>query len=88
MLLTWVIAPGVPKAITAPIAADVSNTQALGLVLYTRYVYFFQAAGIILLVAMIGAIVMTLAAQARRQTPDDRRSRSRAGARPRSISSR
>ena len=60
IVLTWVIAPGVPKAITAPIAADVSNTQALGLVLYTRYVYFFQAAGMILLVAMIGAIVLTL----------------------------
>jgi NADH-quinone oxidoreductase subunit J len=56
----WVINPGVPKAITAPIAADVSNTQALGLVLYTRYVYFFEAAGVILLVAMIGAIVLTL----------------------------
>ncbi|HTZ81258.1 MAG TPA: NADH-quinone oxidoreductase subunit J, partial [Stellaceae bacterium] len=37
-----------------------SNTQALGLVLYTRYVYFFEAAGLILLVAMIGAIVLTL----------------------------
>src|ERR1700758_2782922 len=60
ILLAWVIAPGVPKAITAPIAADVSNTQALGLVLYTRYVYFFQAAGVILLVAMIGAIVLAL----------------------------
>jgi NADH-quinone oxidoreductase subunit J len=50
------------KGITAPIpAADqISNTQALGLVLYTRYVYFFQAAGVILLVAMIGAIVLTL----------------------------
>ncbi len=58
----WVIAPGVPKAITAPIpsVSDISNTQALGLVLYTRYVYFFEAAGVILLVAMIGAIVMTL----------------------------
>ena len=58
----WVIAPGLPKAITAPIppAAQVSNTQALGLVLYTRYVYFFEAAGVILLVAMIGAIVLTL----------------------------
>ncbi len=56
----WAINPSVPKAITAPIAADLSNTQALGLVLYTRYVYFFEAAGIILLVAMIGAIVMTL----------------------------
>jgi NADH-quinone oxidoreductase subunit J len=56
----WVISPTVPKAITAPIASDISNTQALGLVLYSRYVYFFEAAGIILLVAMIGAIVMTL----------------------------
>src|SRR6201987_2275010 len=60
IVLTWVISPGVPRAITAPIAADVSNTQALGLVLYTRYVYFFQASGVILLVAMIGAIVLTL----------------------------
>ena len=37
-----------------------TNTEALGLVLYTRYVYFFQAAGLVLLVAMIGAIVLTL----------------------------
>jgi NADH-quinone oxidoreductase subunit J len=59
-VIGFVITPGVPKAITAPVAADVSNTQALGLVLYTRYVYFFQAAGLILLVAMVGAIVMTL----------------------------
>jgi NADH-quinone oxidoreductase subunit J len=36
------------------------NTEALGHVLYTRYVYFFQAAGLVLLVAMIGAIVLTL----------------------------
>jgi NADH-quinone oxidoreductase subunit J len=56
----WVIAPGLTRKITAPIATDISNTQALGLVLYTRYVYFFEAAGMILLVAMIGAIVMTL----------------------------
>jgi NADH-quinone oxidoreductase subunit J len=58
----WVINPAVPKAITAPIptAAGMSNTLALGLVLYTRYVYFFEAAGVILLIAMIGAIVLTL----------------------------
>jgi NADH-quinone oxidoreductase subunit J len=55
----WVIAPPSAHA-GAPIAANVTNTQALGLVLYTRYVYFFEAAGLILLVAMIGAIVMTL----------------------------
>ena len=59
---SWAIGPGIPRAITAPILplAQVSNTEALGLVLYTRYIYFFQAAGLVLLVAMIGAIVLTL----------------------------
>ena len=58
----WAFAPDVPGVAVAPIpAADgVSNTAALGQILYTRYVYFFQAAGMILLVAMIGAIVLTL----------------------------
>ncbi len=51
-----------------PMPADVSNTMALGLVLYTKYVYFFQAAGMILLTAMIGAIVLTL-----RHKPDVKR---------------
>ena len=62
VVFAWVIGPDVAKAITAPIppASDISNTQALGLVLYTRYVYYFQTAGIILLVAMVGAIVLTL----------------------------
>jgi NADH-quinone oxidoreductase subunit J len=41
-------------------AANVSNAEAIGRVLYTQYVYFFQAAGMVLLVAMIGAIVLTL----------------------------
>ena len=41
-------------------AAGVTNAQAIGAVLYTDYVYFFQAAGLVLLVAMIGAIVLTL----------------------------
>ena len=45
-------APALPLAI--------SNTEAIGRVLYTDYVYFFQAAGLVLLVAMIGAIVLTL----------------------------
>ena len=57
---SWVIGPGVPQTIVAPISKAVSNTEAIGLVLYTQYVYFFQAAGMILLVAMIGAIVLTL----------------------------
>jgi len=56
----WVIEPGVPQAITAPIAAKVPNIEAIGLVLYTRYVFFFEAAGMILLIAMVGAIVLTL----------------------------
>ncbi len=59
---SWAIGPGVARTITAPIPPldTMTNTEALGLVLYTRYVYFFQAAGLILLVAMIGAIVLTL----------------------------
>jgi NADH-quinone oxidoreductase subunit J len=56
----WVIGPGVPRAITAPIAAKMPNIEVIGLVLYTRYAYFFEAAGMILLVAMVGAIVLTL----------------------------
>jgi NADH-quinone oxidoreductase subunit J len=56
----WAIGPDVPQAITAPIPRKIPNTEAIGLVLYTRYVYFFEAAGIILLVAMVGAIVLTL----------------------------
>ncbi|MBU2532828.1 MAG: NADH-quinone oxidoreductase subunit J [Alphaproteobacteria bacterium] len=48
-------------AAPAPVAGDnVSNTAALGRLLYTKYIFFFQAAGLILLVAMIGAIVLTL----------------------------
>ena len=62
---TWAIGPGVPKAIVAAIPTNVTNTEAIGLVMYTRYVYFFQIAGMILLVAMIGAIVLTLHHKAR-----------------------
>ncbi len=58
----WTFGPGVPKSVALPIppASTLSNTEALGRVLYTHYVYFFQAAGLILLVAMIGSIVLTL----------------------------
>ena len=47
---------------TGPAAnvASVTNAEAIGRVLYTDYVYFFQTAGLVLLVAMIGAIVLTL----------------------------
>jgi NADH-quinone oxidoreductase subunit J len=56
----WVIGPGVPQAIVSPIPGNISNTEAISLVLYTQYVYFFEVAGMILLVAMVGAIVLTL----------------------------
>jgi NADH-quinone oxidoreductase subunit J len=51
---------GGANAIAQSVPAGVSNTQALGRILYTDYVFYFQTAGLILLVAMIGAIVLTL----------------------------
>jgi len=66
----------------APIQPNVSNTQALGLVLYTKYFYLFQAAGMVLLTAMIGAIVLTLRHKpdVKRQVIADQNARTRAGA--------
>jgi NADH-quinone oxidoreductase subunit J len=55
---TWSLAPEAIRS--APAVAGVSNTQALGELLYTRYFFWFQTAGMILLVAMVGAIVLTL----------------------------
>ena len=60
---SWIIAPGVAGLETARLPANapaLTNTRALGDLLYTRYVFAFQGAGVILLVAMIGAIVLTL----------------------------
>jgi len=59
----YVVRPGTlaaPSAPIPPVASGITNTEAIGRVLYTKYVYFFQGAGLILLVAMIGAIVLTL----------------------------
>jgi NADH-quinone oxidoreductase subunit J len=58
----WVISPDAAASVAVPIPAggQISNIQAIGEVLYTRYIFFFQLAGLILLVAMIGAIVLTL----------------------------
>jgi len=58
----WTLSPEIGSAAAAPMPepAQVTNTAALGLLLYTHYIYAFQAAGLILLVAMIGAIVLTL----------------------------
>jgi len=54
----WGVSPKAAAAATP--SGTLSNTAALGEVLYTHYFYFFQAAGMILLTAMIGAIVLTL----------------------------
>ena len=66
----WVINPGTVKQITAAIPTNVSNTEALGLVLYTKYIHYFQIAGMVLLVAMIGAIVLTLRHKAKVKRQD------------------
>jgi NADH-quinone oxidoreductase subunit J len=63
IVATTVATQGAASGGRAPNASggtDVTNAEAIGRVLYTDYVYFFQAAGMVLLVAMIGAIVLTL----------------------------
>jgi NADH-quinone oxidoreductase subunit J len=62
VLGAWVSGPGIAQAIKSPIPplSEVTNTEALGRVLYTTYVHYFQLSGVVLLVAMIGAIVLTL----------------------------
>jgi NADH-quinone oxidoreductase subunit J len=56
----WTIAPGAIGLRLSPTPTDVTNTVALGSILYTKYIFLFQIAGAILLVSMIGAIVLTL----------------------------
>jgi NADH-quinone oxidoreductase subunit J len=57
---TWTISPDLIAHASTPMAGDVTNTQAIGQILYTKYVFFFQMAGLILLVAMVGAIMLTM----------------------------
>jgi NADH-quinone oxidoreductase subunit J len=56
----WVLGPATIAAKAHATPAGLTNTAALGRILYTDYVYYFQIAGLVLLVAMIGAIVLTL----------------------------
>ncbi|MEM1301076.1 MAG: NADH-quinone oxidoreductase subunit J [Pseudomonadota bacterium] len=56
----WGFSEGAEGRLAAPMAGDVENTRALGLLIYDQYFLLFQASGLILLVAMIGAIVLTL----------------------------
>ena len=67
----WTLSPAArtTEAVAAtPALNDVTNTHALGQLIYTHYIYLFQVAGLILLIAMIGAIVLT-----HRQRPGVRR---------------
>ncbi len=56
----WALKPAHLEAVASKTPEGVTNTEALGHILYTDYVYYFQIAGLVLLVAMIGAIVLTL----------------------------
>jgi len=55
----WALVPAMADTSVAPMPPEITNTRALGVLLYTKYVYAFQAAGVVLLIAMIGAIVLT-----------------------------
>ncbi|MBI1216433.1 MAG: NADH-quinone oxidoreductase subunit J [Alphaproteobacteria bacterium] len=70
MFKSWSPSSAALNGVAQPIPdqAAISNTHALGEILYTQYVYLFQISGLILLVAMVGAITLTL-----RRRPDSRR---------------
>ncbi|MGB8363752.1 MAG: NADH-quinone oxidoreductase subunit J [Rhizomicrobium sp.] len=56
----WIFPAATARSIAHATPANMTNTVALGQILYTDYLYYFQTAGLVLLVAMIGAIVLTL----------------------------
>lgn len=58
---TWHFSEGMNEVLASktPILTEIANTQAIGNILYTDYIFLFQLAGLILLVAMIGAIILT-----------------------------
>jgi NADH-quinone oxidoreductase subunit J len=60
VLAGWELAPAAGQMRMSPFPAGMTDTEALGRVLYTDYIFLFQMAGMVLLVAMIGAIVLTL----------------------------
>ena len=64
----WWHSPKINDLAAFSSSSKTSNTHALGELLYTHYFYVFQMAGIILLVAMIGAIILTLHPQKKQQT--------------------
>ncbi|HEX9159223.1 MAG TPA: NADH-quinone oxidoreductase subunit J [Rhizomicrobium sp.] len=68
LVAIWALLPATASSVPHAAPAHLTNTEALGRVIYTDYVYYFETAGLILLVAMIGAIVLTL-----RHKPNARR---------------
>jgi NADH-quinone oxidoreductase subunit J len=60
VMIGWSTAPGAMQLRLNETPSDLPNAEALGRILYTDYIYLFQGCGLILLVAMIGAIVLTL----------------------------
>jgi NADH-quinone oxidoreductase subunit J len=82
LVFSWGGAPGGPSPTISSATGGIAltNTRALGDILYTRYLFAFQVAGLILLVAMVGAIVLTLRhrADVRRQSIPEQLARTRA----------
>jgi NADH-quinone oxidoreductase subunit J len=76
----WALKPATQAALANATPAGITNTEALGRILYTDYVYYFQIAGLVLLVAMIGAIVLTLRSRpgVRRQVISEQNARTAA----------
>jgi NADH-quinone oxidoreductase subunit J len=68
VMVNWVVAPAASGLRLLPTPDNMTNTAALGSVLYTKYIFLFQLAGAILLVSMIGAIVLTLRDRKRGKT--------------------
>lgn len=84
IFIAWGFAKSANDNIASPTpeASEVTNTEALGLILYTDYIFAFQVSGLILLVAMIGAIVLTHRRRpgVRKQKVADQQARSRSDA--------
>jgi len=78
----WIVSPAADAALSHPSApaGEMHNTRALGGLIYTDYIYLFQISGLVLLVAMIGAIVLTLRQRegVRRQSISRQTARTRA----------
>jgi NADH-quinone oxidoreductase subunit J len=89
VVFAWSIGPNVPQSLASPIPPvdKISNTEAIGLVLYTHYVYYFEVAGLVLLVAMIGAILLTLQhrVRVRRQSVSEQVARTAAAVELRTV---